>query len=227
MGMHFGLVAIKASVSEFKSIFPTLWPAYEITSSAEGFSSADAVWAWMKEHEKFVSAAAWTRENPGTHCIALSQDGPWAVMMDSSYVLASDENALKRLSEQYSPVLSFVVESAGGCAFFTYYDSGRLCRSISNAGEEEIKVEGTPLTEEKGIALDDFYMDETEALMRAFGLSDNLPIVGTTIAIALTDRTDYSNLNAQIASQPSATRNSANGNRQTGPGRAKPWWKFW
>jgi hypothetical protein len=193
MGMHFGLVAIKASVSEFKSAFAKAWSTFEIVASADNFSSAEAVWSWMEDHEHFVSAAAWTKEAPGTQCLFLSQDGPWAVLVDPSYTLVSDEGALERLSEQYGTALAFVVETAGGCAFFWCYERGQLRRLISNTGED-VKTEGAALPEEKGIEVNDYYMAETESLMRAFGLSpiDALPIPSATMAIAVTDRTDYS-----------------------------------
>jgi hypothetical protein len=215
MGMHFGLVAVKGSISDFKSILPKLWPTFENTASAENFPNTKAVWAWMEEHEHFVSAAAWTKDNPGTKCAFLSQYGPWAIFMDPSYVMASDETALKLLSEQYGVALSFVVETAAGCANFWSYESGQLRRSIVNNGEE-VETVGNALPEEEDLDSSDYYMEETEALIHAFGLPsiEDLPIPGATIAIALTDRTDYSEL---VSNSP----NNAKSNRK------KPWWKFW
>jgi hypothetical protein len=64
MGMHIGLVAIKAPVSEFRSIFPELWPEYEITASADNFDNDQAVWDWIEDHEHYVSSDEWTKENP-------------------------------------------------------------------------------------------------------------------------------------------------------------------
>jgi hypothetical protein len=199
MGMHIGLVAIKAPVSEFRSIFPELWPEYEITASADNFDSDQAVWDWIEDHEHYVSSDEWTKENPGRQCLFFSQDGPWAIMMDPSYILASDQRALKLLSEQYGTALAFVVESASYCASFECYERGQLRRYIAML-EGDVKTEGEALPEEKGIDVNNYYMNETDYLMRAFGLSfpDTFPIPDATTAIEVTDRTDYSQFNQFI-----------------------------
>jgi hypothetical protein len=151
------------------------------------------IWSWMDDHEHDVSAAEWTKENPGRLCLFFSQDGPWAIMMDPSYTLASDQKAQKTLSEKFGTALAFVVESVTGCASFVCYERGQLRRAIHRL-EGDMKTEGTALPEEKGIEVNDYYMDETESLMRAFGLSflETFPIPTATIAIEVTDRTDYS-----------------------------------
>ena len=214
MGMHFGLVAIKGAVSDIKAAIPELWPTFEITASADNFTNTEAVWSWMKEHEHFVSASTWTKEHPGTQCSLITQHGPWAIYMDPSYVHASDEKALKSLSNMKGVVLSFVIETTGGCAYFSCYESGQLRRSINNT-DGEVQLSGSPLPEEQGINVDVYYMKETEELMQAFGLPtvEKLPIPGATITIALTDRTDYSDL--------------MNKNKPSKLPGGNPWWKFW
>lgn len=233
MGMHFGLVAIRGTVSNFKTSFPKVWPKFEITASAEGFADAEAVWSWMKAHEHFVSAAAWTKDNPGSQCAYVCQFGPWTVFMDPSYVLASDEKALKQLSELHGIVLSFIIETAGGCAYFWCYESGQLRRAIFNGGEE-VRFEGNPLPEESDLDARFYYMQETEALMRAFGLPalEALPVPAETTALALTDRTDYGELKKNPASGQPAARSTERGpSRDSGTAAGiattKPWWKFW
>lgn len=217
MGMHFGLVAIKGSVADFIKDIPLIWPKFEIAASEDRFSNVEAVWLWMKEHKRFVSAASWTKENPGTECVFITQFGPWAIFMDPSYVHTSDEKALKQLSDMNGLVLSFAIETAGGCAYFWCYDSGQLKRSILNTGDE-VLIEGSPLAEESGLNVEGFYMDETQALMNAFGLPSiqELPIPAATTAIALTDHTDYSKLMNKMTSE-----------QNTKSAVVKPWWRFW
>jgi hypothetical protein len=223
MGMHFGLVAVEAEVPYLKRAFSEIWTDLEVIDSASGFEGTDAFWDWMRENEKFVSAAEWTKENPGTQTYALSQDGPWALLMDPSYTLASDEQALQKLSRRFGRVLSFVVETTGGSTFFWCYVNGRLHRSIiTTDGPSE--VAGSPLPEEEGIDVDHYYMDETEALMRAFGLSpiEELPNASSAVALAVVDRKDYTDL----LPGDSATDSTCPA-PDAGADASKPWWKLW
>lgn len=231
MGMHVGLVAVKGAISDLKAAFPRIWPTFEITASADHLMSQDAIFAWMTEHERFVSAANSSKENPATRCSCLTQAGPWAILMDPSYVLASDEEALKQLSAVFGLALSFVVETAGGCAYFSCFEAGQLKRSIVNHGDGA-EVEGASLSEEDKINVDDFYMEEVEALMAAFGLPslDVLPIPGHTITIALTDRTNDTETRTQREETPSPSRpTEASPPRQPAESQpaTKPWWKLW
>jgi hypothetical protein len=220
MGMHFGLLAAKAPLSQFRNYFSEVWPQLEIAASADRFSDADAIWSWKSAHEEFVPAANWSKEGPGAEVYVFCQDGPWAVLMDFSYVLAGDEDALEKLSAQFGTVVSFVVETAGGCAYFWCYESGQLRRMIQSV-DGEIASSGTPLPEESGIDGRHYYMDETEKLMRALGFSavEELPVVSTAVAISTIDRTDYGQVLANLAGKkPSNTKPSE---------AVKSWWKFW
>lgn len=208
MGMHIGLVAVQASVSDFVNAFTEVWPTREIVATKDGFVREDEIWAWKDANERFVSAADWTKSDPGQEVYVICQDGQWAVLMDFSYVLATDENALGQLSMRFGSVVSFVVQTTSGCAFFWNYESGELKRSIQSV-EGEAELSGEALTQEAGIDIQHYYMNETEQLMQAFGLSklEELLVPATTVAIAVADRTDYSDLHVEAT--------------------AKPWWKFW
>jgi hypothetical protein len=221
MGMHFGLIAAKAPLSEFRIAFSETWPQLEVAASADGFSSVDDIWSWKSANERFVSAAKWTKENPGSEVYILCQDGPWAVLMDFSYVLAGDEEALQELSTRFGSVLSFIVETAGGSAYFCSYEWGQMRRMIHNI-DGEITSSGVSLPQEEGIDVGRYYMEGTEQLMRAFGLSipENLPIASAAVAIATIDRTDYTQLTGNVSGGKSSGYES--------PSQAtKPWWKFW
>ena len=192
MGMHFGLIAAKASVEQLRTAFLRTWTEYEVVATGNGFADSDAVRSWMQSHEEFVSAADWSKDNPGKTAYVFWQEDGWAVLLDSSYVLASDEKKLPVLSSQLGTVVSFVVETAAGCAFFWCYENGRLRRKISNS-DGEMTLEGTPIEQEAGIDINCYYMDETEALLKAFGLSplEEIPLLNGCEAICVVDHTDY------------------------------------
>jgi hypothetical protein len=221
MGMHFGLIAAKAPLSEFRTAFSETWPDLEVATSADGFATVDDIWSWKSANERFVSARSWTKENPGSEVYVFCQDGPWAVLLDFSYVLVGDEKALQKLSSRFNSILSFIVETTGGCAYFWCYESGHLLRMIQNI-DGESSSSGEALLQEKDIDVGSYYMEETEQLMQAFGLSkpEDLPVAATAVAIATIDRTDYSQLAARA--------DGDNIGGQESPSRgAKPWWKFW
>lgn len=220
--MHFGLLAVRADIHSLREAFPQIWPNLEVVDSADGFETRDAFWAWMRDSEQFVSAAEWTREQPGTETYALFQDGPWSLLFDESYTLASDEAALQVLSQRFGTALSFVVETAGGCAYFWCYENGSLRRSILTS-DGTTQLVGDRLPQEEGVDVDHYYMDEAEALMAAFGLApvDEQPRDAQAIALAVVDRTDYSSLLSQKTPAPSP------GDNPRLHRTSKPWWKFW
>jgi hypothetical protein len=135
-----------------------------------GMHFAQEVWDWCDQNKKFVYANDWSLKNPGSEVYLFYQDGPWAVMVDPSYVLASDEQGLTSLSSRFGKTLSIVIETTGGCANFDYYEQGGARRSVQYM-DGEMKSEGERLPEERGLDKNTFYMNEVEQLMAAFGLS--------------------------------------------------------
>jgi hypothetical protein len=227
--MHFGLVAVKAPLDRFREGFADVWPRLRLVTSKSHFLESSEIWRWMENHEKFVSAAAWTPTNRGTQTALCCQDGPWAIFMDNSHTLVSDEEALKKLSLQFGAVISFIVETAGGCAFFWCYENGDARRTISSI-DGKIDYRGEPLPEEAGIPAGQYYMAEAEALISAFGLTplEGLPIAATTVAVALEDMTDYSHLASKIASVEGVVTSSPSASSETPQAASrKSWWRFW
>lgn len=224
MGIHIGLIAAKVPVAKLREAVLRTWNEYEVIAS-EDVSSDDALWAWKEAHEVFVSAAEWSPTNRGTTIFAFRQDGPWAIMMDWSYVLASDEEKLPALSGQLGTVLSLVIETAGGSAYFSCSEDGRLRRMINNS-DGEMFFKGEPLAEEAGLNVERFYIEESEALWKAFGLSPPEAEATQGIqAICVADHTDYSQEMPVATQQPTSGRGTTGqANAQT---RKRPWWKFW
>ena len=158
-------------------------------------------------------------DNPGTEVIAFWQDGPWALFTDGSYVLPSDDERLATLSTRFPTVLSFIVESASGSAHFACFERGKCRRKIANT-DREVAVEGDPLPEEAVIAIAHYYMDESERLARAFGLSsleygDGISTWKDFSAICAIDRTDYAPLKLGAPAPVEAAK------------QRKRWWKLW
>jgi len=80
------------------------------------------------------------------------------------------------------------------------------------------------LIQEEGIDVDHYYMDETEALLKAWGLPaiDKILEPASVMALTLTDRTGGDDerpkhqLDGTGAVRPSV-----------GKPTRRPWWKFW
>jgi hypothetical protein len=215
VGMHYGFVAVPSTVDQFVSAFTVVWPKYEPTGRAT-LSSMDEYLSWKKENERFVSARDWTPQDPGIEVYGFVQDGTWAVLLDTSYVLASDKEALAKLSASFGGCVSFIIETAGGSASFMSFGQGRLARSIDRV-DGKVTTAGDPISEEAGLRIDQYYMVETEELQRRLGfrfLSDSPPT--EVVAVATMDRTDYTALlkQQQVAQQVAAPRK-------------KPWWRLW
>ncbi|MBV1775610.1 hypothetical protein KSF73_07755 [Burkholderiaceae bacterium DAT-1] len=214
MGMHYGFVAVTATAEEFEQVFSEIWPALERINTAI-LPSLEAYFAWKASNERFVPSKDWTPENTGAEVYGFLQDGKWSVLLDHSYVLSSDSDALIKLSDLFGTCITFILETSGGTTSFAFYRQGKLIRQIDNC-DGEISLEGVQLPEEIGLQIQQFYIEEAIELQKRLGfrfLSDVPP--NTIIAIATIDRTDYSSVLQQQEVQ--VAPNS----------RCKPWWKFW
>jgi hypothetical protein len=150
MGMHIGLIAAKTTVDTLREEFGRAWPEFEIVERATDFDNVDAIWAWKDAQEEFVSAADWSIDHPGKSVYVFWPDGPWAMLFDETYVLASDEDGLEEMSQRLGTVVAFIVETSGGSAYFSCYRDGKLQRKISKS-DTSVEFEGEPLPEEAGI----------------------------------------------------------------------------
>ena len=168
-------------------------------------------------------AKDWSLKNPGSEVCLYYQDAPWAVMVDPSSVLASDEQGLTSLSARFGKTLSIVIETAGGCANFDYYEQGVARRSVQYV-DGEMKSEGERLPEESGLDKSAFYMDEVERLMTAFGLSQigDESVAPRIEAVELIDRNDLARWSTEGSVKSGAKMVSAPEGET-----ARPWWKFW
>jgi hypothetical protein len=222
--MHFGIVAVKAEVAHFIEAFTTAWPRHE-PSARVSLAGLEALDAWIRATQRAVYAANWSVGDPGTDAFGFWQDGEWAVMLDPSYVQASDGQALAMLSERFGRVLSFVVETSGGCAFFDAYERGRRIRRIQ-AIDGEVKAEGERLPQEAQLPESRYDIEETDQLQRAFGITplQRLPGDVRVEGVAFIDRTERP---VRKKRESKAKDAAATVPTRASPAPKKPWWRFW
>ncbi|HEY8976754.1 MAG TPA: hypothetical protein VIN75_21240 [Burkholderiaceae bacterium] len=213
MGMHFGIVAVKAGAAQFVDAFATAWPHHEPAARVD-VTGLEALSDWMRATQRNAAAAG-----GAVDVFGFWQDGMWAVLFDPSYAQASDRRALAVLSQRFGLVLSFVVETAGGCAFFEAFDGGQLVRRIQSI-DGVLTTDGVRLPQEAGLPADRYFEDETRQLQRAFGLTgmDGVPADVPVIGAAYVDRTDYGT---------PRRRPSAAADRVATPSLKRPWWRVW
>lgn len=211
MGIHIGFIAANATRAELRQAFSEIWPTFAVVASEEAFRDADAVRQW-REVQETVGAAGRRRGE----VLVFRQHGCWATMENPSYAFAEDEEGVRKLSATLrTRVVSFVVETAGGSAFFWCFDDGKLRRKIFE-NDAPVETGGEPLAEEAGLPADRFYMNEVEALWNALGLtpSEWLASSADCEAIHVVARTTST---GGAAAAACADRRAA----------TRPWWKFW
>lgn len=229
MGMHIGIVAARVPVAKLREVFLALHPKYELTESSGELEGDDELWDWVQAHERSVSAAEWSPQNRGKEVYGLWRDGEWAVLMDKSYVLPSDAEALAQLSKEVGEVLAVVVETTSGCGEFTYLASGGLVRRVTN-NDGEVECEGEPIPQEAGIGAGPFYMEQAEALGRAFGIVSLTDLSGVRELQAFTvvDHTDYSGVVSPFGPvAPKVEKTPPAVLPAPAKRNPRPWWKFW
>ncbi len=186
MGMHVGLMAVRADVAALRDAFGVAWPRQEVVASAQ----VDDLAAWQQAHARFVSAHRRTPDNRSVDVLSFWQDGPWAVLGDPSYSFAVDGAALVALSERFGRALAFVVETTGGFASFECFEQGQRRRRVHYANGD-LETAGEPLAEEAGLSTELFYIEEVETLLRRFGITPIERIAGFRCeAVAVSDRAD-------------------------------------
>jgi hypothetical protein len=216
--MHFGIIAVEAEVAQLVEAFAHCWPKHQPLAS-RSLAGLEALHAWMRAAQREGAAGAGPSGHHGVDTFGFWQDGQWAVMLDPGYAQASDPRALAALSERFGTALSFVIETSGGCAFFDAYRQGQRLRRIQSI-DGEVTAAGARLPEEAALAASTYYMDETEQLQLAFGLTPpgrlpaDLPVTGA----AYLDRADY-------VVQEAKPRGPCAGASPSQPRR--PWWRFW
>lgn len=179
MGMHYGFIAIKCPINKLRESVTRYWSDLEIIESNSNLHG-DEVYDWLLAHENPFpepkpgdSAATYKKRlrNERKLVFWFFKDRQWTVLWDCRHFLTDDERELKKLSAEFGTVLSFLIETTAGCAYFWCFENGKLRRYIGYQ-DCAIRTKGSPLPEEDGIDIsEDFYMQEFEALWRAFGFS--------------------------------------------------------
>lgn len=211
MGMHIAMVAARMPVADLRSLMLRTWPEFEIVESSDDLPSIDAMQDTMSRHER-IAATAGPHADPRRSVYALWQDGPWAIVCDPTYVLSSVNSDLQKMSTHAGTVLSLIVETVAGCAYFACFENGSERRTI-DYDEGELRTTGEPLPQEVGIDVSQFYMEESEALWTAFGLS-TFEVQPRSYAFQVISVINHSIKEIPVRLPPP-------------PPPEKPWWKFW
>jgi len=212
MGIHIGFIAATATRAALRKAFCETWPTVAVVASDEEFPDADALRRWRELQERLGAVG----KRPG-EVLVFRQHARWATIEDPSYDFASDEAGLQKLSGSLrTRVVSFVVETAGGSASFWCFEHGKLRRKIV-ADDAPVETAGAPLTEEAGLPIHSFYMNEVEALWSALGLTPSDWLAGFSDCEAV----------RIVSTGAVATGERATAVGVEGSGSARPWWKFW
>lgn len=234
MGMHSGVIVVTGQVDALREAFITSGSGLNVVASAE-LPSPDALAAWSEAHSRFVSAADATPTNRPVSVHALRQEGPRAVLLDPTYLVAGDEALLADLSRRFGRVVSIVIETTSASALLWVYEDGELVRSVQSGGDE-IETVGDPVAEEDGFAPDAFYMDEVEAILRRLEVKPWEPLPDAPyLALAIAERMEVpshgaanvTSTTAGTATTATAVTAATTGSLSAPSHSTKPWWKFW
>lgn len=198
MGLHCGIVAVKADIEALIAAFPLTWPHLELETIA-ALPGFDASQAWLRARRAEVASAEPALDDPGTKLYSFWQDGPWAVVMDTDHGLAFDDRGLGKMSERFGLALSFDGETLAEIMKFALFERGKQVRSIVSTGGRAI-LEGRKLWREAGIPVRRLDESGIARLQRRFGitplhrLADDLPCKG----VAFLDHTDYAPIRSRL-----------------------------
>jgi hypothetical protein len=224
MGVHSSWIFVRGDATTFRKAFTEIWPNYEVVATAESLPNWATTEQWAEKHAKFVASIDWTKENPGQEVYLFSQEDSWAVLEDSSYVLAADEKALAALSAKFGVAMSLIVEATSGSTAFFCFEGVMLRRRVS-IGEDAIDPIGDPLPEEEGLDSVGYFLEWAERLTAAFGLTylTRPSAERTHQAIAVIDHTDYSTQVEEVKREFEMARIEV----EKPQAAAKRWWQFW
>lgn len=202
--MSNALVAAKTDRDRLQEAFLTAWDNLRLVERSPEFRALEEMYAWGKPRSRSLGSP------DSNEVFALWQDGSWAVMLDFSMCLSTDEDRLGKLSERLGLVALALTQGTSGTAIFQLYEGGKLLRGIESC-DGRITTRGEPIPAEEGLdAGTRFYIDEIEEVWLALGMTsfwagDKVPMV----ALHVLDTTDY----GLPADRPKP--------------RKRPWWKFW
>jgi hypothetical protein len=208
MSFSYSYLAVKCDVDELQAAFLALWPAFEVAELPQRFEYFEGAYEWATPRCGYLQG-----DHPNDVKL-LFRDNDWSVLADISMTMADDGDALAELSRRLGRVVVATTQGTAGFAQLLVFEAGTNIRSITHVNGRTDET-GIPLPEEAGIPLERFYLDELDMLRKRLGLSSFLASdpAGPVVALHVLDRTPY---------PTAAPRVSA-----PGPGRRRPWWRFW
>lgn len=209
MSFTYSYLAVQCAVRELQDALLTAWPHLDPAEPAQQFASWDSACEWASPRSGYLK---------GSHphdVKLLFQDGSWSVIADFSLCMSADADSLAELSRRISRVVVATTQGTVGFAQLLVIEGGSTIRSITGEAGHTVQT-GTPLPEETGIPLGNFYLDEVDSIRQRFGLSSFLSSepAGPVTAIHVLDRTP----------SPDTVETSA---LRSGEKTRRVWWKFW
>jgi hypothetical protein len=193
------LIAAHVPLADLRSAVFEIWPHLLVVEEAS-VAGLTELSTWSASHGGAELEAS-----------AFYQDGDWAVLFDPSLTMAADDGELRALSARAGRVIVATTQGTAGFAEVAVFDHGDEIRRITSS-EGELTETGTPLPEETGLDLSDFYMDANEELVRRLGLRSFWGEIEGPITGVLVRDTRFP---ADVAATPPPRR------------KRKPWWQFW
>lgn len=209
MSFSYSYLAAKRSVPELQTALLEAWPHLEVAEPARQFDSWDSAYQWA------VPRCGYLQGSHPHDVKFLFEDGIWSVIADISLCMSADDNSLAELSRRAGLTVMATTQGTAGFAQLLVIESGSIIRSITGEGGH-ITQSGTPLPEEAGIPLENFYLDELDSIRQRFGLSSFLSSEppGAVTALHVTDR-----ISSPATSETPVPRST----EKTG----RPRWKLW
>jgi hypothetical protein len=205
----FGVIAAKVALDEFEQAVFRAWPHYPIQQGPILVPGLEAVW----EMEQKALAA----EGLPSVCVGFHQHGDWSIMLENSPLLTASfrgHGELETLSAAVGKVVVFWIQSSGGCAGYLVLDGGKVVRELANNDGEFTDI-GEPQPEENGIAMDEYYLDETDQLLASFGITHPH------------EQRQLRAYRARDREEGVSPKPTPPGSPQQVPPSKRPWWRFW
>lgn len=209
MGITCGWVSARTSKSGLVEAMLKAWDDCEVvrTEEASGLDALHAEQERVRREEK--------ERGQALSALGLYEVGERAVCVDPQAVLQTAGKEMGKLSELVGPTLGLTLGTHGGVAGFEYFVDGRCARRVWN-DNGEVQLDGDPIAEESGIAVDEFYWEQSEQLWKAFGLGELGEWDGPLDIVVLRNHGTERFL-AELAEK----------RRAGAPPGKRPWWRFW
>jgi len=153
------LIAARATPQVLRDAVLRAWPELHVVDESPTVQNLEEFDDWSR-----------SRRSRAHDTKAFYQDGQWAVLLDLSMTMCADDGELAVLSHALGRIIIATTQGTAGFAEIIVVDNGVETRRITSV-EGELSEGGTPLPEEAGLDLSDFYMAANEEIAHRLGLA--------------------------------------------------------